>query len=95
MVLYQEYDRLVTLSSVHHAIKAEKLLAKAGIKVIAQPTPREIDVSCGQCLLFKAGNEEKALAVLKQGQVMWSKLFARNALSRVYEEIADAGRGAE
>lgn len=89
MAIYAEYDRLLSLDSVHHAIRAEKLLMQAGIKVIALPTPREIDISCGQCLLFLAADQNAVLDTLQQGLVKWSKLFRRNAEMRVYEELAD------
>lgn len=91
MTLYREYDRLLSFSSVHHAIRAEKLLCEKGIKIIAMPTPREIDISCGQCLLFMTKDETEVMAVLRQGQVQWSKLFSRDAAARIYEQQAEYG----
>lgn len=88
MAIYCEYDRLVSLPSVHHAIRAEQLLIAAGINVVALPTPREIDISCGQCLLFLASDEAAVMDILRQGQVTWSKLFSRKAEERYYDEIA-------
>ena len=87
MVIYPDFDRLVSFSSVHHEIRAEKLLLAAGISVIALPTPREIDISCGQCLLFKAVDQHNLVKILHDHHVQWSKLFKRNAHDRVYEEI--------
>ncbi|WP_371381824.1 DUF3343 domain-containing protein [Sporomusa aerivorans] len=52
---YPHYDRLISFESVHQAVKAEKVLDRQGIAVAALPTPREIAISCGQCLLFVAG----------------------------------------
>jgi hypothetical protein len=75
--------------SVHHAIRAEKALIAAGIRVVAIPTPREIDISCGQCLVFAFKDEGLLLQTLRQGQVQWSKLFARDSNIRVYEKLAD------
>lgn len=85
--IFSEYDRFLSFSSVHHAIRAEKLLGAADIKVVAMPTPREIAISCGQGLLFMAVHQETVLTILQEGQVAWSKLFKRQAGS--YEEIAD------
>lgn len=87
MVIYATFDRLVSFSSVHHEIRAEKLLLAAGITVIALPTPREIDISCGQCLLFEAADQKSLLEILHNHHVQWSKLFIRNIQDRVYEEI--------
>jgi len=82
-------DRLISFASVHHAIRAERLLTEAAIKVMALPTPREISISCGQCLLFNAESQEEALAILKKADVLWSKLFSRDASGKVYEKLAD------
>ena len=82
-----DYDRLISFASVHHAIRAEKLLADSGIKVMALPTPREIDISCGQCLLFHSEYQLQLLDVLIEGKVLWSKLFSRDG--RTYEKLAE------
>lgn len=86
-IIYPEYNRLISFASVHHAIRAEKLLNACGIKVIALPTPREIDISCGQCLIFMDNNEDTLVKVLGDNKVQWNKLFRRNAKERIYEEI--------
>ena len=85
--MYPSYDRLLSFASVHHAIRAEKLLLVAGIIVAPVPVPREIDISCGQCLLFVAIDQHRALKTLSDHQVQWSKLFKRNIQDRVYEEL--------
>lgn len=85
--MYLAYDRLLSFGSVHHAMRAEKLLLKAGIKVDALPTPREINISCGECLLFMATNQQKAMGILADHQVCWTKLFQCNMQERVYEEV--------
>ncbi len=87
--MYCDFDRLISFASVHHAIRGEKLLLDAGIKVIALPTPREIDISCGHCLLFKAGDGPAALTILRDGKVQWSKLFKRDGRARMYEKLAE------
>lgn len=87
MGIYPNFDRLISFASVHHEIRAEKLLLAAGINVIALPTPREIDISCGQCLLFEAVHQTILIKILHEHQVQWSRLFKRNAHDRVYEEI--------
>ncbi|MCX7779416.1 MAG: DUF3343 domain-containing protein [Negativicutes bacterium] len=85
----RQYDRLLSFVSVHHAIRAEKLLAGEGIKVMPLPTPREIAISCGQCLLLRSGEEARALAVLKTAGVEWSKLYSRDETGRAYEKLAE------
>jgi hypothetical protein len=91
MLMKDNYDRLLSFDSIHHAIKAERLLRTANIAATAVPTPREISISCGQCLLFAAGDEEALLAILQTSQVRWSKLFCRDVVRRLYEKIANYG----
>ena len=85
------YDRLLSFASIHHVIKAESLLRAANIPVAAVPTPREISSSCGQGLLFAAGDEEALLTTLQTNQVRWSKLFRRDVARRLYEKLAEYG----
>ena len=86
-----DYDRILTFRSVHDAIRAERLLAAAGLQVEAAPTPREISLSCGQSLLFTAADEAAALAVLAGQDARWHKLYRRQAAARVYELIQQRG----
>lgn len=86
-MMYIAYDRLLSFASVHHAIRAEKILLEIGITVIALPTPREIDISCGQCLLFTAIDQERVVDILNEKAAKWSRLFKRDIQNRVYEEI--------
>jgi len=87
MIIYRGYDRLLSFASVHHAIRAEKLLLAAGIIAVSLPTPNEIDISCGQCLLFTATDQQRALITLQDHHAQWSRLFKRNIRDRVYEEL--------
>lgn len=88
--MYSKYDRLLSFASVHYAIRAENILKQAGIDVIAVPTPREIDISCGQCLLFAADCQQQVLTLLQEKQVQWSKLLSRDGQRRVYELISQS-----
>jgi hypothetical protein len=81
-------DHLISFVSVHDAVRAEHLLTAAGIIVAARPTPREIDLSCGQSLLLAAGDREAALAVLAENAARWNKLYRRVA-ARAWEKICE------
>ncbi|BBB90609.1 MAG TPA: DUF3343 domain-containing protein [Methylomusa anaerophila] len=91
----EHYDWLISFASVHQAIKAEKILVQAGIKVTAMPTPREIDISCGQCLLIAAGDEAAAFKLFAAGQVRWAKLYRRTLAQgpggpvKIYERVSE------
>ena len=84
---------MISFDSVHQAIKAEKILGQNGISVYALPTPREIDISCGQCLLFAAGRQAEILALLAAAHVRWSKLFSRTQAEKacIYEKLSEYG----
>ncbi len=81
-------DHLISFVSVHDVVRAEQLLTAAGIIVVARPTPREIDLSCGQSLLLAAGDLEAALAVLAKNAARWNKLYRRVA-ARAWEKISE------
>lgn len=85
-----KYDRLITFASVHHAIRAEVLLRRCDIATLLVPTPREIDISCGQCLLFFMSDQQQVLSLLREGTLQWSKLFDCS-IPRVYHLIATYG----
>jgi hypothetical protein len=80
-------DRLLAVPSVQHALKAEKLLKSSGIRVIMIPTPREIALSCGQCLLFSSDRQEECLILLQSGNIHWTALYRREAAQAVNTTI--------
>jgi len=43
---------VVLFQSVHHALRAEKLLKEAGIPCKLIPIPRNLSSDCGVCLRF-------------------------------------------
>ena len=50
-------SQLVAFDSVHQAIRAERLLLKAGVAVELVPTPRELSSDCGFSLRFLPEDE--------------------------------------
>ena len=90
-VLYQELDCLITFVSVHQAIAAERILRSLALRHAALPTPREISVSCGQCLALEQAKLSVALEQLAKDKISWSKIFTRDAVRRIYQEINAKG----
>jgi len=84
----KQYDLLFSFISIHDAVRAEHLFAAAGIKAVSRPTPREIDLSCGNSLLLAAADREAALAVLRGNAARWGKLY-RHVSARVWEKISE------
>ncbi len=80
---------MVSFVSVHQAIGGERVLQGTGISVLALPTPREIDISCGQCLIFSSQDEAQILKLWEEARVEWSRLFSRDGQKRIYKEIRE------
>jgi hypothetical protein len=59
---------LFTFISVHHTLKAEKILQAAGVRLDIIPTPRSITTSCGMSIVLNAADVEGAEEeILKAG----------------------------
>lgn len=84
-------DLILTFRSVHDAIRAEKVLAAAGLTAESGPTPREISLSCGQSIGLSAADEEAALAALAGQGGRWHRLYRRQPAARVYELLREFG----
>ena len=76
----------ITFASVHYALRARRVLERAGVTAELLPVPRDIDLSCGQCLHMPAAALEKALALLQRQSVPWSGVY-RPLGRRLYEQI--------
>ncbi|MDD2672241.1 MAG: DUF3343 domain-containing protein [Syntrophales bacterium] len=50
--------QVIIFKSVHHALRAEKILKEIGIPHKLIPVPRHISSDCGVCLRFPAGERE-------------------------------------
>ena len=62
-------DGLVTFYGSHFAMRADKVLQKAGFKTALVPGPREISPNCGVALQFEYRFGEDVRAVLAQNKV--------------------------
>ena len=78
-------NRLIVFDSVHHAIRAEKLLHQAGIAVELIPTPREITASCGQSVTFNETDVEIVRRILDQEKILFRGVYSSSIENRRYE----------
>ena len=60
---------LITFSTTHAALKAEKVLEKGDLVFLIVPTPREISAGCGLSVRFFCADSEKIIARLKEDKV--------------------------
>jgi hypothetical protein len=56
---------IITFSTTHHVLHAEKLLRSTGIDVELVPVPRYISSDCGICIKLHCMHLDKALALLR------------------------------
>jgi hypothetical protein len=63
-----EYS-VVLFHSTAHAIRAEKVLSRAGFEIKMIPTPRQISSDCGIALRFARADTRRAAAILEENQV--------------------------
>ena len=77
MELAQEMARakILTFDSVHHALRAEKILRENGIPISVINTPRHISTDCGICLRFEEDLEPKIREVFKEGGVEYQGIY--------------------
>lgn len=69
-------QKIVTFPSVHHALKAEKLLREKNIPAAAINTPRRISSDCGICLRFEEDLEPKIKETLKAANVSYQGVYS-------------------
>ncbi len=63
-----EYN-VVLFHSTAHAIRAETLLRRAGLRIKMIPTPRQLSSDCGMALRFQRGSQGQVTAILEENGV--------------------------
>jgi len=67
---------VVLFHSTAHAIRAEKVLLQAGLKIKMIPTPRQLSSDCGMALRFDRADEARVAGVLEEKKVPISGIRA-------------------
>jgi len=65
---------IILFNSTHHAIKTEKRLKQAGVKIEMIPTPRDITISCGLSIKFSANMLNKVKEIVYTDEIIF-KLY--------------------
>jgi uncharacterized SAM-binding protein YcdF (DUF218 family) len=60
---------VILVHSSSYAIRAEKLLKKAGIECKMMPVPRDLSSDCGVCVRITSAEREQALCVLEAARL--------------------------
>jgi len=64
----KEYS-IILVPSTSHAMRAEKVLLKAGIACKLIPVPRQIGSDCGVCLRIFRADKNDTLNILKKADL--------------------------
>lgn len=65
-------QKVIVFPSTSHAIRAERVLQQAGIKVMTIPVPRQISSDCGIALKFDSTDTQKVSETLSEAKVEFS-----------------------
>jgi hypothetical protein len=65
---------VVLFESVHHALRAERLLKEAGLPCKLIPIPRNLSSDCGVCLRFDVPLRQRVEGAL-QGRVKMDRIL--------------------
>lgn len=60
---------LYAFMSVHHMMRAEKMLKEHAIACDVIPTPRAISTSCGLCIIVSADEARQAEDIFRQKEI--------------------------
>jgi hypothetical protein len=67
---------VVLFASVHHALRAERLLEAEGIPYKLIPVPRHLSSTCGFCVRFEWSDRERVEPCLAQAKVPFERIVA-------------------
>ena len=70
-----EYS-VVLFHSTAHAIRAEKVLQRAGLHIKMIPTPRQLSSDCGMALRFDRVEKERVALLLEENRVPMNGIHA-------------------
>ena len=67
-------DGVVTFFGSHHALKAESVLKREGLKAVLIPGPRGISPNCGVALRLEHSFKEKAVKIFNEYYVRYEDI---------------------
>ncbi|HOO55319.1 MAG TPA: DUF3343 domain-containing protein [bacterium] len=69
---------VITFHSTSHAIQAERICKKRGIRIKLVPVPRDVSSDCGICIRFGRKDKEIILEALNEQNVEIANLVDIN-----------------
>jgi len=77
---------VIVFESVHHAIRAEKILLGKGMALEMIPTPRELSMSCGQSIEVSMPDGVLAEKILRESGAQYKAIYWRDKGRRGFEQ---------
>lgn len=81
------YDVLITFSSIHHVLHAEKLLKASNKQFTMLPTPREITLSCGMSIAVMLPDLQEILQNFANHTIDQNGVYQR--VDQIYVKIQE------
>ena len=81
-------EYVLTFDNTNMAVKAEKLLLQAGLKISVMPVVPQISAGCGIALRVKADELSQCRDILAENKVETLCIYERKAGEYGYEYIA-------
>ncbi len=72
-------DGIVTFFSSHHALHAEEVLKRNGIRAALVPGPREISPNCGVALRFEWSDNKQVERLFAETRIQYERVVLRPA----------------
>ncbi|MGQ9617165.1 MAG: DUF3343 domain-containing protein [Spirochaetota bacterium] len=69
-----ELEGVVTFFGSHHALRAEEVLKKNGLKALLVPGPREISPNCGVALRFDYREKDRIVSLFNEYFVHYEEI---------------------
>ena len=80
-----EHSVILILQSIHHVLRAEKVLKKAGTAFDLIPVPREISSDCGMAVTVDLQDRALVCEILTGAKISIETLYRRSG--EAFEEI--------
>ncbi|MBN2324837.1 MAG: DUF3343 domain-containing protein [Spirochaetes bacterium] len=68
-------DGIVTFFSSHHALHAEEVLKKTGLRTALVPGPREISPNCGVALRFQWEEKKRVESLFAENRIQYERVI--------------------
>jgi len=86
--MIMEGDLVAIFHSIHRVMQAEKLLKRAGAKMLLIPVPRQLSSDCGLAIRFSSRDREQVLNLLLEAGLSPTELQRREGTGFVQEMLA-------